>query len=79
MTNKLENSYTKEVLAQLQKSTAQFPSWRSCKRTENLQGNRLLEGTIKSCVHRAQEKGAVNPQEIELDLPMSVWESPEEV
>ena len=40
-------------------------------------GNRLLEGTkIKLVCTRTQEKGAVTPEEIELDLPVRVQESP---
>ena len=45
-------------------------------------GNRLLEGTNRTldpeCT-RTQEKGAVAPQETDLDLPVSVQESPAEV
>ena len=36
-------------------------------------GNRLLEGTNKTCMH--QEKGAVSPQETESDLPVNLQES----
>ena len=36
-------------------------------------GNRLLEGTNKTCVR--QEKGAVSSQETESDLPVSLQES----
>ena len=32
--------------------TTDFSTWGSGKRTENPQGNRLLEGTIKPCVHQ---------------------------
>ena len=39
-------------------------------------GNRLLEDTQKNLVRtRTQEKGAVNPQETDPDLPVSVQES----
>ena len=35
--------------------------------------NRLLEGTNQNLVHtRAQEKGAVTPQETDPDLPVNV-------
>ena len=38
--------------------------------------NRLLEGTNQNLVHtRAQEKGAVTPQETDPDLPVNVQES----
>ena len=38
--------------------------------------NRLLEGTNQNLVHtRAQEKGAVTPQETDPDFPGSVQES----
>ena len=36
-------------------------------------GNKLLEGTNKTCMH--QEKGAVSPQETESDLPVNLQES----
>ena len=39
-------------------------------------GNRLLEGTNKTLCTRTQEKGAVTPEEADLDLPVSVQESP---
>ena len=42
-------------------------------------GNRLLEGTNRTLCTRTQEKGAVIPQETDLDLPVSVQESPAEV
>ena len=58
---------------------SKLPAWVSSKRTENLQGNRLLEGTTKPCVTQTQEKGTVTPQETEPDLPVSVWESPAEL
>ena len=42
-------------------------------------GNRLLEDTQKNLMRtRTQEKGAVNPQETDPDLPVSVQESPAE-
>ena len=42
--------------------------------------NRLLEGTNQNLVHtRAQEKGAVTPQETDPDLPVNVQESLPEV
>ena len=81
MTHKLENNYTKEVLALLQDSRAhnRFPNFGIRQKDENPQGNRLLKGTIKPCTYRTQEKGAVTPEETEPDLPVSVWESPVEV
>ena len=42
-------------------------------------GNRLLEGTNKTCSHHDPEGGEVSPKETEPDLPMSVQESLMEV
>ena len=39
-------------------------------------GNRLWEGINRTLCTRTQEKGAVAPQETDLDLPVSVQESP---
>ena len=39
----------------------------------------LLKGTNRPLCTRTQEKGAVTPQEIDPDLPVSVQESPAEV
>ena len=54
-----DNTQTREQLYQSSHTgakvlgpTADFPTWRSSKRTENTQGNRLLEGTPKSCTHQ---------------------------
>ena len=41
--------------------------------------NRLLEAQQNFVHTKTQEKGAVTPQEIEPDLPASVWESLVEV
>ena len=41
-------------------------------------GNRLLESKNKTVCTRTQEKGAVTPQDANLDLPVSVQESPAE-
>ena len=43
-------------------------------------GKQTLGGHKQNLVHtRTQEKGAVTPQEIDPDLPVSVWESLAEV
>ena len=45
-------------------------------RTSTGLGKQTLEGHKQNHVHtRTQEKGAVSPQETELDLPVSVQES----
>ena len=41
--------------------TTDFPSWGSGKRTENPQGNRLLEGTTKACVHQDPGERSSDP------------------
>ena len=41
-------------------------------------GNRLLEGTNRTVCTRTQEKGGVTQKETDLDLPVSVQESPAE-
>ena len=43
-------------------------------------GKQTLGGHKQNLVHtRTQEKGAVTPQETELDFPVCVWESLEEM
>ena len=59
MTHKLQNNYAKEILTVLRKilgPTTDFLTWESSKRTQNSQGNRLLEGTAKPCEHQDPEK-----------------------
>ena len=41
--------------------TTDFPTWGSGKRTENPQGNRLLEGTTKACVHQDPGERSSDP------------------
>ena len=57
--------------------------WRSVgsdNRTSRGLGKQILGGHKQNLVHtRTQEKGAVTPQETELDFPVCVWESLEEM
>ena len=41
--------------------TTDFPTWGSRKRTEHPWGNRLLEGTTKSCVHQDPGERSSDP------------------
>ena len=59
--------------------TTDFPTWGSGKRTENPQGNRLLEGTTKTCAHQDPGERSSDPKKTEPGLPGSVRESPAEV
>ena len=79
MTHELENSYTKRFLHCCKSSSkgTETPrefdfegQWDLTTELPQDWGNRLLEGTNKTCMH--QEKGAVSPQETESDLPVSV-------
>ena len=54
------------------------PPYHRAARTYTGLGNRLLEGTNRTLCTRTWEKGAVNPQETNPDLPVSVQESPAE-